>query len=132
MITTLFLLLLSLPQAAKPATLPDTPQGKRVAAYLEAFNSGDEKTYLAMQDAHMAPDLLKRRSTEERSTMFKRLRGDFPTMKVTKVVKASATEIQVLIPNKEGIDATFSFSFAVEKPFLISGVGVEIDTRGGE
>jgi hypothetical protein len=130
MIAVLLALVLAVPQGAA-ATLPDTPQGKRIAAYLEAFNSGDEKTYLAMQDAQMQPDVLKRRSLEERAQMFKRLRGDFGTMKVTKVLKASATEVQLLIPNKEGIEATFTFSFSADKPFLISGIGVEIDRGPG-
>lgn len=129
MLTTL-LLLLFFPQPAKAVALPDTPQGKRVAAYIDAFNSGNEKTYLAMQEAQMGPDIVKRRTPEERSAMFKRLRGDFATMKVTKVVKATATEIQLVIPNNEGIDATFTFSFAAEKPYYISGIGVEVDTGG--
>ena len=130
MIAVLLALVLTVPQGAAP-TLPDTPQGKRVAAYLQAFNSGDEKTYFAMQEAQMLPDVVKRRSPEERAQMFKRLRGDFGTMKVVKVLKASATEIQVLIPNKEGIEATFSFSFAADAPFLISGLSVEIDRGPG-
>ena len=130
MIAVLLALVLAVPQGAA-ATLPDTPQGKRIAAYLQAFNSGDEKTYLAMQDAQMAPEVLKRRSEDDRAQMFKRLRGDFGTMKVTKVLKASATEIQLLIPNKEGIDATFTFSFSPDKPSLISGIGVEIDRGPG-
>lgn len=29
-----------------PATLPDTPQANHVNAYIEAFNSGDEKKFL--------------------------------------------------------------------------------------
>ena len=130
MIAALLALVLSVPQGAA-ATLPDTPQGKRIAAYLQAFNSGDEKTYLAMQDAQMTPEVLKRRTFEERVQMFKRLRGDFGTMKVTKVLKASATEIHLAIPNKEGIEATFIFSFSAEKPFLSSGIGVEIDRGPG-
>lgn len=125
------LALLLVPQGSAGATLPDTPQGKRVAAYVAAVNSGDEKTYLAMQDANMDPAVLKKRSADERSAMYKRIKGDFGTMKITKVVKASDTEIVVEIPNKEGIPATFSFSFSADKPHLINGLGVEIDRGPG-
>lgn len=131
MIAALLALVLAAPQGPA-ATLPDSPQGKRVAAYLQAFNSGDEKAYLAMQEAQMQPEILKRRSADERLQMFKRMRGDFGTLKVTKVLKASATEIQVAIPNKEGIEATFSFGFGTDTPFLISGVSVEIDRGPGD
>ena len=43
-------------QPAQPAVaVPDTPQGKHVAAYIAAFNSGDIKKYLAFYEEHMPP-----------------------------------------------------------------------------
>ena len=53
-------LMLLVPQAGKPAALPDTPQGKHVKAYLDAFNSGDEKKYLAMVEDPAKLDLMRR------------------------------------------------------------------------
>src|SRR5918993_2635208 len=100
MFATLFVaLMLVVPQAGKPVTLPDTPQAKRVQAYLDAFNSGDEKKYLAMVEEHFEASTLKERPLEERAKMFQRLKGDFGTFKVTKVSKASAEAITLLIPN---------------------------------
>ena len=80
-----------------------------------------------MQDEHLEPALLKRRSTEERAQLFKRMRGDFGTLKVSKVLQASAEAIQVAIPNKEGVEATFTFSFEAQPPNRISALSVEID-----
>src|SRR5688500_13235266 len=120
-------LMLAVPQAARPAALPDTPQGKHVKAYLDAFNSGDEKKYLAMVTEHFEPSTLKERPLEERAKMFQRLKGDFGTFKVTKVSKASAEAITLLIPNKEGIEATFTFRFAPAAPYKINGIGVDIE-----
>ena len=117
-------------QAEKPVTLPDTPQGKHVAAYVEAFNSGDEKKYLAVMEEHVDPGLLKRRSVEERAKMFQRMRGDFGTLKVAKVIKASAEQVQLAIPDKQGTLATFTFDFERTAPFRISAIGVEIDQGG--
>lgn len=122
-------LMLMVPQAGKPVAVPDTPQGKHVKAYLDAFNSGDEKKYLAMLEEHFEPATMKQR-VEERTKMFQRLRGDFGTFKVTKVAEASEEAIALLIPNKEGIEATFTFRFATSAPFKINGVGVDIE-RGG-
>lgn len=120
-------LMLVVPQAGKPVTLPDTPQGKHVKAYLDAFNTGDEKKYLAMVAEHFHAASIKERPMEERAKMFQRLKADFGTFKVTKVVTASAEAISLLIPNKEGIEATFNFRFATEAPFKINGIGVDLD-----
>ena len=123
----LIALMLFVPQAGTPVVLPDTPQGKHVKAYLDAFNSGDEKKYLAMVEQHFDPTTMKDRPAAERAKMFQRLQGDFGTFKVTKVAKASAEAISLLIPNKEGIEATFSFRFASTAPFKINGIGVDIE-----
>lgn len=125
----LFALALLVPQAAEPAALPDTPQGRHLAAYLEAFNTGDQAKYLAMMDDHVDAALLKKRSVEERGKLFQRMRGDFATLKPSKVLKASAEQIQLAIPDKEGTLATFTFDFASAAPFRIAGIAVEIDAR---
>ena len=128
MVATLFVaLMLLVPQAGKPVALPDTPQGKHVKAYLDAFNSGDEKKYLAMVEEHFEASTLKERPLEERAKMFQRLKGDFGTFKVAKVAKASAEAITLLIPNKEGIEATFNFRFAAAAPHKITGIGVDLE-----
>jgi hypothetical protein len=130
MIAALLTLTLLVPQGA-PAALPDTPQGKRITTYIQAFNTGDEKAFMAMQEAQVKAETLKKRTAQERSRMFKRMRDDFGTLKVTRVVKASDTEIQFQVPNKEGIEATFIFSFDAAAPHQITGIGVEIDRGPG-
>ncbi|MBA3641558.1 MAG: hypothetical protein M3541_02025 [Acidobacteriota bacterium] len=125
--TVLVALMLLVPQAGKPVAVPDTPQGKHLKAYLDAFNSGDKKKYLAMIEEHFDPITVKDRPVEERAKMFQRLKGDFGTFKVTKVTKASAEAIGLLIPNKEGVEATFNFRFAATAPFKINGIGVDIE-----
>lgn len=131
MIAALLTLVLLIPQASPAVTLPDTPQGTRVAAYIKAFNAGDEKAFLTMQEAQIQPELLQKRTAEERAAMYKRMRGDFGTIKPTKVLKASSVEIELLVPNKEGIDATLRFSFDAAVPHHISSISVEIDRGPG-
>ena len=65
-----------------PKTLPDTPQGKHVKAYIDAFNSGDEKKFLAAQEELMAAGDARRRPAAERAKMFSRMKGDFGTLTV--------------------------------------------------
>lgn len=131
MIAAVLTLMVMSSQATAPVVLPDTPQGKRVATYIQAFNAGDEKAFMTMQAAQIKPDLLAKRSPAERSEMFKRMRADFGTLKVTKVVTASASQIVLLIPNKEGVEATFTFTFDAAAPHYISGIAVEIDRGPG-
>lgn len=124
----LTLLLITAAQAdSKTAALPDTPQGRRVQAFIAAFNTGDEKQYLAMQNEQFEPAVLKRRSVEERQALFQRIRGDFGSLKIARIVKASAEQIQVVIPTNDGAEGTFTFNFEATKPFRISGMGIELN-----
>jgi hypothetical protein len=108
-----------------PATLPDTPQARHVKAYIEAFNSGDEAKFLKVQEALFSADALARRSATQRAQMYARLRGDFGTMKVQRAI-AAPEQIRVVMPDKEGNEAIFSFDFEAKAPFKIKGIGVDI------
>ena len=124
----LSLAIASVQHPAKAVTLPDTPQGKHVAAYIAAFNSGDIKTYLAFYEEHMAESLLAKRSVEDRTAMFTKMRATFSKLTPSKVVKASAQQIQVLFPTADGdAQGTFTFDFEAAAPYKIAGLGVELD-----
>jgi hypothetical protein len=116
---------------AKPAALPDTPQGRQIEAYIKAFNSGDEKTFLDAQDRLFTKTFLARRDRTERATMYKRLRGTFGKMSVSRVVKASPLTIQLKVPSNEGVEADMTFDFDEVAPYRIAGLGVEIQVQGG-
>jgi hypothetical protein len=108
-----------------PKALPDTPQGKHVKAFIDAFNTGDEKKFLAVQEELMAPETLARRPAAERAKMFSRMKGDFGTLTVKRAA-AAPNQIRVVMPNKEGDDAIFSFEFEAKAPFKIRGIAVDI------
>jgi hypothetical protein len=106
-------------------TLPDTPQGKQVKAFIAAFNSGDEKTFLAAQEQLMAADTLARRPAADRAKMFNRMKGDFGTLTVKRAV-ASPDRIRAVVDDKDGNEAIFSFEFEPKAPFKIKGLGVDV------
>ena len=108
-----------------PKTLPDTPQGKQVKAYIDAFNTGDEKKFLAAQEALMAADALAKRPPAERAKMYNRIKGDFGTLTVKRVA-ATPDKIRVVVPDKDGNEAIFSFELETRAPFKIKGIGVDI------
>jgi hypothetical protein len=113
------------PGMQEPTTLPDTPQGKHVRAYVDAVNSGDVKKYLAMIETHLAPALVAKRTPEEHTEMFNRVRGDFDSLRITRVTK-SAEGLDVVMPDQEGNEATFSFTFETAAPYRITGIRVAI------
>jgi hypothetical protein len=106
-------------------TLPDTPQGRHVQAFIKAFNSGDEKTFLKAEDELMTADMLGRRPAAERAKMFTRMKGDFGTLTIARVA-ATPEKIRVVVPDKDGNEAIFSFDFDTKAPFKIKGIGVDI------
>lgn len=128
MLTTVTLALLVLQGPATSVALPDTPQGKHVAAWIAAFNSGDEKTFVAAHHDHMVPEAVAKHPDEDRAKMFQRLKGDFGTFVVRKVVKAAADQIVILMDTQDGNEGTFTFDFEAAAPYRISGIG--IDVRG--
>jgi len=117
--------------APKPV-LPATPQGRHVQAYLDAFNSGDEQKFLKAHEDHMTPDVLKKQSPERISNMFKRMRGDFGTLRVEEVLGASAKEIRVSVPTQDGARGVFTFTFEEASPYRISGIDVQVSPGASE
>ena len=108
-----------------PATLPDTPQARHVKAYVDAFNTGDDAKFLKVQEDLLAPEVLARRPAADRARMSARLRGDFTTMKILRVA-ATPEQIRVVIPDREGNEAIFSFDFEAKAPYKIKGIGIDI------
>lgn len=108
-----------------PATLPDTPQGKRVQAFIDAFNTGDEQKFLKAQEELMAVDTLARRPAAERAKMYGRMKGDFGTFKVKRAI-ADGDKIRVVIPDKDGNEAIFSFELEPKAPYRIKGIAVDL------
>ena len=113
-----------------PTSLPDTPQGKRVKAYVEAFNTGDEQQFLKAQEQMTAPDVLSRRTPEQRAQMYTRMRGDFGTLQIRRVA-ASPDQIRVVVPDKDGNEAIMVFDFEARAPYRITGIGIDITKQGG-
>jgi hypothetical protein len=108
-----------------PATLPDTPQAKHVKAYIDAFNSGDEKKFLAVQEQLMSAETLAKRPAEQRAKMYARLRGDFPTMKIKRAV-ATPEQVRAVMEDRDGNEAIFTFDFDAKAPYKIKGLGIDI------
>ena len=98
---------------------------------MKAFNSGDEKTFLTVQDELMSPAVLSKRTPEDRANMFQRMKGDFGTMTIEKVTKATPQQIKIQVPTQDGATGTFTFDFEEKAPFKIIGLGIDVQAGGG-
>ena len=108
-----------------PAALPETPQGKQVKAYIDAFNAGDEAAFLKKEEALMSSETLGNRPAADRARMYGRMKGDFGTLKVKRAV-ADGNEIRAVILDKDGNEAIFVFQLEPAAPYKIKSIGVDI------
>ena len=116
----------AMPAAAQQRNLPDTPEGKLVAGFLAAANSGDEEALGRFQEANFSEGALKRRSLEERMARNRQLREQTGGLSVIEVRSVSADQI-VLAANgvnlPKDVLLVLTFNFA-GNPRKIDGVQI--------
>ena len=111
----------TLVQATPSATLPATPQGRQIEAFVKALRSG-EAAFVKYQEDNMLP----KRTPEQLKTMHGRIRKEFGDFKILNVLSATADAITVAVAHPEGLKATFTFSFEKAAPFRITNMFVEV------
>jgi CubicO group peptidase (beta-lactamase class C family) len=110
--------------AGDSAVIPDTPLGRRVAAYVSAFNSGDEKAMADFWRANFTDESLRERPVEARLTFYRRMRSDTKTIVPAKVEESSATAIAVLMKT-EGEWIRAAFEAEAKPPHRLSSMRIE-------
>jgi CubicO group peptidase (beta-lactamase class C family) len=109
---------------AGPGPLPDSPAGRRVAAWLAAFNSGDEATIRAFFEENMAAEARERRPIAERVAMTRELRAQLGALEVRRVLEAKADRIVVLARGTDDF-VSLTFSFEPQPPYGLLTVRLE-------
>jgi len=126
----IFLLSLVAFAAVAQTQLPDTPAGKRVADYVQAFNSGDETLMLEFQKSNMTAAALQRRTDAERRQMYKQIYANLGALELRRVVEAKSDALTVLFFSKNKLWAQFSFAFEAAPPHKLTGIGIdEVDSN---
>lgn len=75
------------------ATVPDTPIGRRAAAFVNAMQDGSDARILAFLRANFAQAELTARPAEQRLANFRRLAGELRGTRVLRVPASTATSI---------------------------------------
>ncbi|HYN85869.1 MAG TPA: serine hydrolase [Pyrinomonadaceae bacterium] len=107
----------------QPAALPDTPAGRTVARYVEAFNTGDEQRMRAFFLEHVAADSLARRPVEARLEVYRQMRDQTGGLELHGVTGATDTRVATLMRTKRG--GWLRFEFVFEQQGKLVGLSVE-------
>lgn len=109
---------------------PNTPAGRRLAAFFGAFNSGDAGTIASFISAHYAPSALERLGAEERATMDLLFFHDTGGLTPYSVEQPAEYEIHALAQERLGEGwARVMLTLAPEPPHLIVNIGARPERR---
>lgn len=104
--------------------LPETGAGRTVAAYLEAFNSGDSTHMRRFFETHALTGPATPPTTARVSRTLQ-MRSDLGRLQVESV-QATSTGLEVVVTGERGQRATLSFDVEPAAPFRMRGLRVEI------
>ena len=119
---TIIAALVSLGLQAAAVSLPPTPQGKQLAAFVTALRAG-EGAFVTYQAENMLP----KRTPEQHKSMFARIRKDFGEFTILRVLSASPERISVAVKHPADMNAVFTFSFEAAAPYRITDMNVEVN-----
>lgn len=63
---------------------------------------------------------------EAKAGMFERLHDDFGKSKIVSI-KPDGEKLEMVVKNSDGLSGTFKLKFSKDKPYLIDGLGIEVE-----
>jgi CubicO group peptidase (beta-lactamase class C family) len=112
-------------------SLPETPAGRHVAAYIRAFNAGEAamKEFFA---GRVAKEALLKTPIEARMDRYRQMRDRIGTIELQKVVESRGALVSVVARTTNGPTVRMDFEFEPMEPFGLLGIRVEALEEGGE
>jgi len=112
-------------------SLPDTPAGRQVEAYVQAFNAGES----AMREfitGHTAKDALEKTPVEARLDRYRQMRGRLGSIELRKLVESRADFVSIIARTSNGPTVRLEFQFEPVEPFGLLGIRIEAMEDAGE
>jgi len=112
-------------------SLPETPAGRNVAAYIQAFNAGDA----AMREffaGHIAKGALQKTPVEARMERYKQMHDRLGSLELQKLVESRSDFVSVVARTENGPIVRLEFQFEPTEPFGLLGIRVEAMEDAGE
>lgn len=112
--------------------LPESAAGRRVAAYIESFNSGNEATVREFQSKNFVSAILQRRAETERMQMYRQIHGNLGRLTLRRVLQARNDAISILVTAANGESLRCDFAFETTAPHKITGISIDQAEAGDE
>ncbi len=106
--------------------LQQSPSGKRVLAYFEAFNSGDAKRMRAYFLENLSETSLKQRSVEERLAVFQQLKADLGRVEIRRMEKKAIDNVILYGQSQKGEWLQYDFKFEPGPPHKLLTLRVDM------
>jgi len=110
---------------AQPAGvfLPQTPAGRRIEAYLKAFNAGEPamREFMAEQTAK---DSLQKVPVEIRLNRYRQMRDRLGSVNLQRVVESRDDFVSVIVRGSKGPIVNLEFQFEPAEPFGLIGIRI--------
>jgi CubicO group peptidase (beta-lactamase class C family) len=116
--------------AQEKVSLPDSPAGRLVAAYLEAYNSGNADGVREFFRSNTSREALSRASAEERTERYQRLHDRLGSLELRRVIEANGGYCSILVRAERG--GYFIFEFELEETSPHHLVQLMVDEADGE
>lgn len=107
-------------------SFPRTTQGERIAAYVAAFNSGDDARMAAFFREHWSASSLTQLPLEERLERSRGLRAQAGRLDPQRLLSESSTEVRLLVKDARGQWLEMGFAFEEEGPGKIRGIMINM------
>ncbi|HEU4388815.1 MAG TPA: serine hydrolase domain-containing protein [Blastocatellia bacterium] len=112
-------------QSTDSARLPNTAAGKRVEAYISAFNSGSEETMREFFANNVSAKSLEQRPIDARLEVYRRMKNNLGTIKLRRVLETRDDAITVLVETPKGDWFELGFQFEPQPPSKLAGLRIE-------
>lgn len=115
---------------AADIAIPDTPQGRHVAAWLQAFNSNDAAKLRAFFAAHFSPATLSERPAELRAARHREMYADLGALEARAYGVSDDGMVVLTCRAKNGDEASVEFEFDPQPPHAIRSFGLRLEQGG--
>ena len=98
-----------------------------IDAFIQAFNSGSADEFEKMAQSNYSPEGIRRRTPEERKSMYERMQADFGKLTLKRVERRGPdAPLQLYVTGSTGTAATITMELEAAAPYRISGLRVEL------
>lgn len=111
--------------ASSTPSLPPTTAGKRVEAYLKAFNSGDESTMRAFFQNNVATESLQRIPMDARLGRYREMHKTAGKFSLVKVLEVAEDHARIVVDTAQGMKLRMEFQFEKAEPHKLLTIGLD-------